>query len=70
MEIAGDAARIVDPKDVKSIANGLESVFTDVSLQKKLSFKGFSHVKSFTWEKTAEEMMIVTVKIRNRFIDY
>lgn len=58
-EVAGDAAHFVDPKDIDSIAKGIEEVFYSKKLQDTLQKKGLIQAKKFSWEKTAEE----TVKI-------
>lgn len=56
-EIAGNAAFKVDPYDIESLANGIEKVFLDKSLQKKLSKKGLENSRKFSWKKTAEDTM-------------
>jgi glycosyltransferase involved in cell wall biosynthesis len=50
-EIAGDAAILVDPYDVNSIANGIMDALRG---PKGLVEKGFDRVKEFSWEKTAK----------------
>lgn len=51
-EIAGDAAFLVDPYDVDSIAKGISEV-----LAKRKTFvkKGYARAKKFTWEDTARK---------------
>lgn len=46
-EVAGDAAVLVNPYDVESIADGIARVLKDDSLRKKLISKGFNRVKQF-----------------------
>jgi len=58
-EVAGDAARIVDPYSVDSIAQGMKEVFGDLALRKELSQKGLIQAKKFTWDKMAKETMDV-----------
>jgi glycosyltransferase involved in cell wall biosynthesis len=58
-EVAGDAAYIVDGYSVDSIADGIYQVFTNPSLQKKLSENGSNHAKKFSWEKTAKKTLAV-----------
>ena len=55
-EVAGDAAVLVDPYDVNSIAEGIEKI-----LRGKKGFvdKGTRRVKEFSWEKTARETLKV-----------
>jgi glycosyltransferase involved in cell wall biosynthesis len=52
-ELAGEAAVLVDPEDVASIAGGLERVLADASLRKKLISAGKRRAAEFTWERTA-----------------
>jgi glycosyltransferase involved in cell wall biosynthesis len=49
-EVAGDAAVLVDPYDVNSIAEGITKALNG---PKGLIEKGFTRVKQFSWEKTA-----------------
>jgi len=53
VEIAGDAARLVDPYDQSDIAEGILSVFRDKALRMKLIEAGILRVKTFNWERTA-----------------
>ncbi len=50
-EVAGDAAILVDPMDVNSIAEGITRA---IKGPKGLIEKGFARVKEFSWEKTAK----------------
>lgn len=61
-EIAGSAAFYVDAYDEKNISKGIKEVFYNKELQKDLSEKGLSRVKSFSWKKTAKETMNVYEK--------
>ena len=65
-EVVGDAAFFVDANDVNSIAHGITKIFTDTSLQKDLSAKGFKRAQKFSWQKTAEETVGVYQKILNK----
>ncbi len=55
-EVAGNAAELVDPESVDSIAEGIARV---VRGGKGLTDKGSLRVKNFSWEKTAEETLKV-----------
>lgn len=55
-EVAGDAAILVDPYDVASIAEGIEKALRG---RKGLVEKGLRRVKQFSWLKTAEETLKV-----------
>jgi glycosyltransferase involved in cell wall biosynthesis len=53
-EVTGDAALLVDPRDVEAIAEGLRAVLTDEHLRKRLARAGTSRARSFTWSACAE----------------
>ena len=52
-EVAGDAAVLVDPRNVESISDGMERVLMDPALRKRLIARGRERVKEFTWERSA-----------------
>ena len=54
-EVAGDAAVLVDPFDVDSIAEGMRCVL-DGELRKNLIDKGFERARLFSWDKAAVEI--------------
>lgn len=56
-EVAGDAARMVDPKDAGSIAEGMLDVLTDRALRARLIEAGLRRAASFSWEKTAKDTL-------------
>ncbi len=51
-EVAGDAAVMVEPESVESIAAGLLKVLSDAKLRKHLSTEGPKQAAKFTWERT------------------
>ena len=53
-EVAGDAALLVDPMDVRSIADGLCRLAADSNLRARLAQKGIARAKKYTWEKSVE----------------
>lgn len=52
-EVAGDAARFIDPHDSASMAEGIVEVLSDERVRRRLVEKGLERASSFTWEKTA-----------------
>jgi glycosyltransferase involved in cell wall biosynthesis len=58
-ELAGEAAVLVDPEDVESIAHGMRRVVCDQGLRQQLIQAGRQRVKDFSWEKCARE----TIKV-------
>ncbi len=55
-EVAGDAAVLVDPFSVKSIAEGLEKVAFDPELRADMIRKGRDRKKIFTWQNSADQL--------------
>ena len=55
-EVAKDAALLVDPFDVQSIANGMLSVYTNKELRVSLIEKGRKRKLDFSWNKTADAL--------------
>jgi glycosyltransferase involved in cell wall biosynthesis len=53
-EVAGDAALLIDPRDVASIAEGLRKLTDDDTLRSELARKGLTRSKLFSWEKAVE----------------
>lgn len=53
-EVAGDAALLVDPTDVISIAGGLRRLTENPGLRDSFSRAGVARAKEFTWEKSVE----------------
>ena len=62
-EVGGDAAYYFEGYDTDSLANAIKKVFTDSSLQKRLSQKGIIQAKKFSWEKTAYETIQAYKKV-------
>lgn len=57
-EVAGDAAVLVDPRDVGSIAAGIREA-RDPATQRRLRSLGLDHTQHFTWERSAAETLEV-----------
>lgn len=55
-EVGGDAAVLVEPEDVLSIAEGIKNLLTH---KKTLQKKGFNEVKKYSWEETAKKTLEV-----------
>ncbi|MFN9265572.1 MAG: glycosyltransferase [Acidobacteriota bacterium] len=54
LEVAGDAAVLVDPLDPASIAAGILRLAGDGALRAELVAKGRERVKQFSWQKAVE----------------
>jgi glycosyltransferase involved in cell wall biosynthesis len=53
-EVGGDSVLYVDPKNVKSIAQGMYQILTNTELKTNLIHQGLARAKLFSWDKTAE----------------
>lgn len=62
-EVLGDAAILVDPKDVKSIVEMVKRIFSDKFLVNELKAKGFKQVAKFDWKNTASKTLSIYEKI-------
>ena len=58
-EVAGDAALLVDPRQVEQIAEAMTRVLEDAQLREQLSIKGRKRAAQFTWERCAEQTWAV-----------
>lgn len=56
-EVAGDAAILVEPKDIQSIAKYIGEILGDEELSENLVGKGHKQAKKFTWESSAEKLV-------------
>ncbi|GAA3929409.1 glycosyltransferase family 1 protein [Hymenobacter algoricola] len=55
-EVAGDAALLVDPFSVESIARGLETMHADAELRGQLVERGYRNTARFSWEQSADAL--------------
>ncbi|MBC7226910.1 MAG: glycosyltransferase family 4 protein [Thermoflexales bacterium] len=58
-EVAGDAALLVDPADVRALAEAMERVLADEALRATLRTRGLERARQFTWEATARRTLEV-----------
>ena len=58
-EIAGDAARFVNPMDTKEIASAMAEFASDEAVRDAYRQKGLVQARKFDWRKTAEETLAV-----------
>ena len=57
--LAGDAAVLVDPESVDSIAEGIGNLLDDATLRNSLRMRGRTRAASMTWEATARNTLEV-----------
>jgi glycosyltransferase involved in cell wall biosynthesis len=58
-ETAGDAALLVDPRDVEAIADGMRSLLTDREIRRELRVAGMARASRFPWIETARRTSAV-----------
>jgi glycosyltransferase involved in cell wall biosynthesis len=56
-EVVGGAAMLVSPDNVFDIASGISEVLLDDELRADLILKGRKQAASFSWARTAEEVL-------------
>ena len=54
-EVAGDAAVLVDPRDVDGLSAAVRSLVSDDALHARLRAKGLERIRAFSWEKSARQ---------------
>ena len=64
-EVVGDAAILVDPRDVRAIADGLVRLWHDDGLRGELRARGLARAREFSWERTAR----LTLAVYERVLD-
>jgi len=64
-EVGGDAAFLVDPLSVASIASGLRSLITDPVVLARLATKAQANAAKFDWRKSASEIEAVFTEAKS-----
>jgi glycosyltransferase involved in cell wall biosynthesis len=62
-EIAADAAVLVDPESVDSIAEGIDRVLSEPPLRASLIQRGYGRSSVFTWDRCAAQTLSVLERI-------
>ena len=62
VEIAGDAAVLVDPHETEDLAEGLRTVLEDSRLRADLAKRGLAQAAKFSWERTAVQTLSAYAK--------
>jgi len=58
-EVVGNAAIMINPYDVKKIANAINTLLCNPKLKNKIILKGEKRVKKFSWERIAKKMIYI-----------
>ncbi len=56
-EVAGEAALLINARDVDAIRDAIDQILTDQNLRQNLIAKGYEQVKRFTWKRAAEQTL-------------
>lgn len=64
-EVAGDAAELVNPKEVSSIAAGLRHLWDDKAHHQLLSERAIKRAGEFSWQRCAEQAQAVYQRMRS-----
>ena len=59
IEVVGDAARIIDPKDPEDICRGMAEVLLDCDRQRLMRQAGKKRAENFSWDKAARETLAI-----------
>jgi glycosyltransferase involved in cell wall biosynthesis len=65
-EAVGDAAMLVNPENVFDIARGIREVLSNDELRVRLIDKGRQHAATFSWERTAKEVIGIYRQVCDR----
>lgn len=65
-EVAGDAALLVDPKDVAALTEAMERALADEALRAELRARGLQRAREFSWEKAARGTVQVYEVVASR----
>ena len=68
-EILGDAALLVNPREVGAIADAIERVITNRALRDELRAKGIAQAAKFSWERAARETLNVYERVFRKEIE-
>ena len=56
-EVIGDAAAIIEPEDIHSIARELYILATDAAARNRLRAAGLAQAQKFNWNRTVQETL-------------
>jgi glycosyltransferase involved in cell wall biosynthesis len=58
-EVAGEAALLIDPRNLDEMASAIEAICTDSTLASALQRNGKKRAGQFSWKKCAEETALI-----------
>jgi glycosyltransferase involved in cell wall biosynthesis len=66
IEVAGDAALLVDPSSVAELCQKMKLLLHDDALRSRLAHQGVRHSKSFNWQRTAQQTEAVYLSLSHQ----
>jgi len=64
-EVVGEAGILVEPRDVRVLAEAMERVLMDEGKQRGMREKGLQQAAKFSWERAARETLQVYGEVAN-----
>jgi len=62
-EVAGDAALLVDPNDVKGLADAMNKILENGDMRNIMISKGYERMRKFSWKRCAGETLGIFEKV-------
>lgn len=62
-EVIGDAGILVDPEDIRQLADAMMQALEDEKLRKKMREKGLQRARAFSWRETARQTLELYEKV-------
>ena len=62
-EVVGDAALMIDPYNVDTLAKAMAEILTNDGLRRGMIERGLAQAEKFSWEKTAAETLEIYEKV-------
>jgi glycosyltransferase involved in cell wall biosynthesis len=63
LEVAGEAALLVDPHDTSGLAEAIARMLEDADLRREMIAKGLAQAARFTWEQAARQLLDALVAL-------
>lgn len=64
-EIAGEAAAVVEPKDIDSMSNAMKQILENEAVRNSMIEKGHAQAKKFNWQSSVEKLADIYQKLYN-----
>ena len=62
-EVAGDAAVLMEPRDIDAIAAAIERCLDDEPFRQDLIAKGYENIKRFSWDNSAKKLHDIIMSV-------